>query len=198
MNSRFLQWLGLGLLAVSLTGCPKKAQVKEPEPPPPTPQQPVQNNTEEPSLRGKEYREVPEISVIYFDTDQSSLRSDARDILQKNAQALTTHKDWEVLVEGHCDERGTTEYNLGLGQRRAASIRQYYMSLGITGSRIATISYGKEKPICSEHNEDCWSKNRRGATKVRINPESPATSAPAPSGATESMPSSTGGEPTIH
>ena len=81
---------------------------------------------------------------------------------------LKEHSDWEALVEGHCDERGTTEYNLGLGQRRAAAVRQYYMTLGLDGGRIATISYGKEQPVCTEHTEDCWAKNRRGVTKVRV------------------------------
>jgi peptidoglycan-associated lipoprotein len=167
-----LNHLKLGLfaiLAVTLTGCPQKARVRPPE-------EPIAENTdankpvEEPSLRGKEYKEVPEISAIYFELDQSTLRADARDSLQKNYQVIKEHADWEVLVEGHCDERGTTEYNLGLGQRRAASVRQYYMSLGLSGTRVATISYGKENPICSESTEDCWTKNRRGVTKVRINP----------------------------
>jgi peptidoglycan-associated lipoprotein len=167
-----LNHLKLGLLAIfaiALTGCPQKARVRPPEEPKPedvTNQKPV----EEPSLRGKDYKEVPEISAILFELDQSTLRADARDTLQKNYQVIKGHADWEVLVEGHCDERGTTEYNLGLGQRRAASVRQYYMSLGLSGTRVATISYGKENPVCSEHSEDCWSKNRRGVTKVRINP----------------------------
>jgi peptidoglycan-associated lipoprotein len=170
MKSRFTVFLGLGLLTLSLTGCPPKAQVKKEEPPKPEETQKAEA-VQEPSLRGKDYKEVPELAAIYFDLDQSSLRNDAREALQKNYQALKEHGDWEVLVEGHCDERGTTEYNLGLGQRRAAAVRAYYMTLGIQGTRIATISYGKEKPVCEEHNEDCWSKNRRAATKARINPE---------------------------
>jgi len=171
--------------------------VKQPEPPKPEQAQPPQAQ-EEPSLRGKDYREVPELSTIYFELDQSTLRSDARDTLQKNYQVLTQHSDWEVLVEGHCDERGTTEYNLGLGQKRAAAVRQYYITLGLNGSRVATISYGKENPICTEHTEECWSKNRRGVTKVRINPETaPASSGGASSSGASDMgsPSSTGQEP---
>jgi peptidoglycan-associated lipoprotein len=177
MKSRFLVVLGLGVLALSLTGCPPKAQVKKEEPPAPEAQKP--QPAEEPSLRGKEYKDVPELQVVFFDLDQSTLRNDARDTLKKNYEALQSHADWEVLVEGHCDERGTTEYNLGLGQRRAAAIREYYMSLGVSGTRIATISFGKEQPICTEHTEDCWSKNRRGVTKARINPEKPAAENPA-------------------
>jgi len=175
MNSRIWKLVGLGILALALTGCPPKKEVKKPEETPPPTEVQKPQPTEEPSLRGKDYKEVPELVTIYFDLDQATLRADARDTLQKNYEALQSHSDWEVLVEGHCDERGTTEYNLGLGQRRAAAVREYYMSLGISGTRVATISYGKEQPICSEHSEDCWSKNRRGVTKVRINPEQPET-----------------------
>src|SRR6266480_6414012 len=163
MKSRFFAVLSLGVLALSLTGCPPKAQIQQEEAPPEQAQKP--QPVEEPSLRGKEYKEVPDLQVVYFELDQSTLKNDARDILQKNYQALKEHTDWEVLVEGHCDERGTTEYNLGLGQRRAAAVRQYYMSLGLSGTKAATISYGKENPSCTEHTEDCWSKNRRGVTK---------------------------------
>jgi peptidoglycan-associated lipoprotein len=161
--------LALGLLTLSLTGCPPKAQVKKEEP---VDESQANQPVEEPSLRGKEYKEVPDLVAIYFDLDQSTLRNDSRETLRKNYEALKAHPDWEVLVEGHCDERGTTEYNLGLGQRRAASVRQYYMSLGISGRRIATLSYGKEKPVCDQQTEDCWSQNRRGVTKARINPAS--------------------------
>jgi len=166
MRYRFAMVFGLGALALSLTGCPPKAQVKKEEPKAEDTQknQPV----EEPSLRGKDYQEVPELVTVYFELDQSTLRDDARGILQKNYEALKQHADWEVLIEGNCDERGTTEYNLGLGQRRAAAVREYYMSLGVNGSRIATISYGKEKPICDGHTEDCWSKNRRADSKARM------------------------------
>jgi peptidoglycan-associated lipoprotein len=167
MKSRFLMAVSLGALALSLTGCPPKAQVKKE---PTSAEQEADKNkpVEEPSLRGKEYKEVPDLVDIYFDLDQSTLRADAREILRKNYDALRNHTDWEVLIEGHCDERGTTEYNIALGQRRAATVRQYYVSLGISGSRIATLSYGKEKPMCEEHNDACWSKNRRAATKARM------------------------------
>jgi peptidoglycan-associated lipoprotein len=164
MKLRVIQLSVLALLTLSLTGCPPKKQVKTEEP---KPEEQQAKPAEEPSLRGKDYKEVAEIQTVYFDLDQSSLRADARDQLGKNYQAIKEHEDWEVLVEGHCDERGTTEYNLGLGQKRAAAVRQYYMSLGLSGTKIATISYGKESPACTDHTEDCWSKNRRGVTKVR-------------------------------
>jgi len=196
MKTRIWKLGGLALLAFALTSC-AKPQVKKPEETPPPPTQTPPPAAEEPSLRGKDYKEVPELSTIYFDLDQATLRSDARDSLQKNYDALQKHSDWEVLVEGHCDERGTTEYNLGLGQKRAAAVRQYYMTLGISGTRIATISYGKESPVCTDHTEDCWSKNRRGVTKVRINPDQTpaAAGSPVPSAAPAGDASSTGQEP---
>jgi peptidoglycan-associated lipoprotein len=163
MKRRYPILMMLGILSFSLTGCPPKKQMKEEEPVIEDSSKPE----EEPSLRGKDYQEVAEISSVYFDLDQATLRSDARDALSRNYQVIKGHDDWEVLVEGHCDDRGTTEYNLGLGQKRAAAVRSYYMSLGMRGSKVATISYGKESPICTEQSEDCWSKNRRGATKVR-------------------------------
>jgi peptidoglycan-associated lipoprotein len=169
MKARFLAVVTLGVLAVSLTGCPKKAEIKK-EPPTADDAQKAQA-AEEPSLRGKDYQQVPELVTVYFDLDASTLRDDARQTLQKNYQSLKTHPDWEVLIEGNCDERGTTEYNLGLGQRRAAAVRSYYISLGISGTRIATISYGKEKGTCEQHSEDCWSQNRRADTKARVNPD---------------------------
>src|SRR5258708_7910374 len=143
MNLKIVNMSVIGILAFSLTGCPPKKQVKTEEPKIEDQQQ-TNKPAEEPSLRGKEYKEVAEISTIYFELDQSTLRADARDVLGKNYQALKEHADWEVLVEGHCDERGTTEYNLGLGQKRAAAVRQYYISLGLSGNKVATISYGKE------------------------------------------------------
>jgi len=164
MNSKIFQWMGLAVLGLALTGCPPKKQIKETDD---TTAEDSQKAAEEPSLRGKDYQEVPELKAVYFDTDQSTLSPESRATLQKNYQVLKEKPEWEILVEGHCDERGTTEYNLGLGQRRAASVRQYYMSLGLSGSRIATISYGKENPGCSESTESCWAQNRRGQTKAR-------------------------------
>ncbi len=164
MNFSLTRFLGLAVLAAALTGCPPKKQiVKDDE----TPATDTQKTADEPSLRGKDYQEVSELKVIYFETDQATLKPEARTILQNNYQTLKNNPAWEILVEGHCDERGTTEYNLGLGQRRAASVRQYYISLGLSGSRVATLSYGKENPICTEATEGCWAQNRRGLTKAR-------------------------------
>lgn len=98
----------------------------------------------------------------YFDYNKADLRGDAKDGLSQSAVFLRTHADVNIIVEGYCDERGTTEYNLGLGQKRADAVKQFLESLGIPANRIATTSFGKEKPFCNEHSETCWQQNRRG------------------------------------
>lgn len=97
---------------------------------------------------------------IYFDFDRADLRPDARETLKVNAQWLKENPASTVQVEGHCDERGTAEYNLALGARRAQAAKDYLVTLGIAEQRISTISYGQELPVCREHNEECWQKNR--------------------------------------
>jgi peptidoglycan-associated lipoprotein len=98
---------------------------------------------------------------VYFDLDHSDIRADSRDTLAKAAQYLRTYPSVKVVIEGDCDERGSTEYNLGLGQRRADAVKQFLSSLGIGADRLQTVSYGKEKPVCNEHSEECWQRNRR-------------------------------------
>ncbi len=98
----------------------------------------------------------------YFDYDKADLRPDARAALSKTADFLKSNPGIKVTVEGHCDERGSTEYNLGLGVRRADSVKQYIVSLGVSADRVNTTSFGKEKPFCTESNEACWQQNRRG------------------------------------
>ena len=97
----------------------------------------------------------------FFDLDKSEIRPDARDALTKDAEFLRSYPSVRVSIEGHCDERGSTEYNLGLGQRRADAAKNYLISLGITADRIDTVSWGKERPFCTEHDEACWQQNRR-------------------------------------
>jgi peptidoglycan-associated lipoprotein len=101
------------------------------------------------------------VKDAYFDLDKSDLRADARDDLTKDAEFMRTYADVHVSIEGHCDERGSTEYNLGLGQRRAAAAKNYLISLGISADRMETTSWGKERPACGEHTEECWQQNRR-------------------------------------
>ena len=101
------------------------------------------------------------VKDAFFDLDKSDLRADAREALTKDAEFLRSYPQVRVSLEGHCDERGSTEYNLGLGQRRAEAAKNYLISLGITADRVETISWGKERPFCMEHDEDCWQQNRR-------------------------------------
>jgi peptidoglycan-associated lipoprotein len=105
---------------------------------------------------------LKEVRDAYFDYDKADIRPDAREALSKTADFLKGHPQFKVTIEGHCDERGSTEYNLGLGQRRADAVKQYLVSLGVPADRLATVSFGKEKPFCQEHNEPCWQQNRRG------------------------------------
>jgi len=105
---------------------------------------------------------LKEVRDAYFDFDKADIRADARDALAKTAEFLRNYPSIKVTIEGHCDERGSTEYNLGLGDRRAAAVKNYIVSLGISKDRISTVSFGKEKPFCMESNEACWQQNRRG------------------------------------
>lgn len=98
---------------------------------------------------------------IYFDFDQSDLRSEAREVLNRKAEVLRDYPEIRVRIEGHCDERGTVEYNLALGERRAEAARQYLIDLGIDSDRLTTVSYGEERPTVEGSNEAAWSQNRR-------------------------------------
>ena len=109
---------------------------------------------------------------VFFGYDRYDLTGDARATLQRQAAWLKQHGQVTVTIEGHADERGTREYNLALGARRANAARDYLVSLGVDGTRISTISYGKERPTCVESMESCWSQNRRGVTVVTFTPAS--------------------------
>jgi peptidoglycan-associated lipoprotein len=102
------------------------------------------------------------LQPVYFDYDRSSIRADARAAMKANADWLKAHPAEKIRIEGNCDERGTKEYNMALGQRRAANAKKYLTDLGIASRRISLLSYGSEKPICTAANEVCWQKNRRG------------------------------------
>ena len=99
---------------------------------------------------------------IYFEFDSSTLTPAAQDNLLRKAEWLRENSDVTVTIEGHCDERGTNEYNLALGDRRAESAKAFLVDLGIDAMRLTTISYGEERPVCNQRNEECWAKNRRG------------------------------------
>lgn len=103
---------------------------------------------------------------IFFDTDSSVIRADAQAILARQAQWLNKYGQYGITIEGHADERGTREYNLALGARRAAATRDFLVGRGVTGSRVRTISYGKERPVAVCDDISCWSQNRRAVTVV--------------------------------
>ena len=126
--------------------------VTQPPPPPPPPQPTV---TDEDLFSQN-------VKDIYFDYDKSDIRADQQASLQADAQFFNQHPNINFTIEGHCDERGSTEYNLALGDQRASSVKNALTSAGVNASRIKTISYGKEKPFCTESNEACWQQNRRG------------------------------------
>jgi len=132
----------------------------------------------EASLRGSEFTQVPDLETIHFDYDSATLADSALATLKKNAAYLKSHEELEVLIAGFCDERGTVEYNLALGQKRAKEVREYYIRLGARGQSLATISYGKEDPTCSESNDECWAQNRRAETRVRSKAASAAPTVP--------------------
>ncbi len=122
-------------------------------PPPPPPPQPTA--TEEEMFNQN-------IKDIFFDYDKYDVRPDQQSALQADAQWLAQHPNVRFTIEGHCDERGSTEYNLALGDNRANSVKNALVQAGVAADRIRTISYGKEKPFCTESNEQCWQQNRRG------------------------------------
>ncbi len=131
---------------------PPKPEVKEepaplPPPPPVAPPPPA--------------AEPFALADVYFDFDRFVIRSDARAVLEANARRLKAENGRKLLIEGYCDERGTVEYNLVLGERRAQAAKQYLQDLGVPSSQIQIASYGKEKPFCTDHSEACWQSNRR-------------------------------------
>ena len=107
---------------------------------------------------------------IYFDFDKYNLSADARDLLKSHAQWLKNNASSHVEIEGHCDDRGTDEYNLALGAKRAQAAKDYLVTLGVSAVRISTISYGKELPVCQEQTEECWQRNRHDRFVVKNTP----------------------------
>lgn len=191
-------WVGstitLGLIALFLTGCPKRPEVVETVPGPISPQGQVGMPSPPPAPQGATSAEksptevtaqpseaaltpgpgpiqeakIAETAVaastlkdIYFDYDQSAVRDDSKKLLNENVDWLRKNSAAKVTIEGHCDERGSSEYNLALGERRARATRDYLVAAGIDAKRIGTISFGKERPFAPGHDESAWQQNRR-------------------------------------
>lgn len=159
-------WLVITLLLVIpgllfTIGCQKKAVTQAKAAPAPAPAPAAQQPAPAPVTPTPSDWNISQNS-IYFEFDKSTLTPMAQDTLMRHAAWLRENADVTVTIEGHCDERGTNEYNLALGDRRADSAKAFLVDLGIAASRLTTISYGEERPLCMEQNEECWAKNRRG------------------------------------
>jgi peptidoglycan-associated lipoprotein len=171
-SSLLLLVLILSISMLALWGCPKNAEVtatpeeqketapavkEEPKPEaPPVKEEAKPEETKERAAAG-----AAGLQPIYFDFDRSFIRDDAKSVMKANAEWLKANPKTKIRIEGNCDERGTKEYNQALGQRRASSAKKYLTDMGIAAKRISLISYGKEKPVCTEQSEECWQKNRR-------------------------------------
>ncbi len=188
MLARRFSALFLSALVLLAIGACKKAEPEPPPPPPPPapapappPPEPVPPPPEPPVVpeyvspwsediveANEEVHEKGLLGDVYFEFDKATLTDATRSQLGKNADFLKSQdgEDFVITIEGHCDERGTNDYNLALGDRRANSARDYLTSLGISGDRLKTISYGEERPQCEESNEDCWQLNRRAYFRV--------------------------------
>ena len=170
IRSSLLLVIIVSISMLALWGCPKKAEVtatpeaqKEEAPAVKEEQKPEAAVEEAKPEEAKEQAAAGAAGLqpIYFDFDRSFIRDDARPVMKANAEWLKANPKTKIRIEGNCDERGTKEYNQALGQRRASSAKKYLTDLGIAAKRISLISYGKEKPVCAEQNEECWQKNRR-------------------------------------
>jgi peptidoglycan-associated lipoprotein len=159
----FLTLLAIAaLIAIMFVGCAKKPKVEPMTQPTTTETKPAEKPAENPTT-GTPVESEPssKFMAIYFDFDKYSLRDDAKADLKRNVDVMKQDQNLKITIEGHCDERGTVEYNLALGERRAKSARDYMVSMGIKADRVSTISYGKERPKAFGHDEDSWAKNRR-------------------------------------
>jgi peptidoglycan-associated lipoprotein len=165
--TNYLNGLKLAAAAslIALAGCTTKPQASNEAPPPQamTGGGATQSNIVPGSA---EDLRVNVGDTVHFAYDKYDIQDEDRAILQRQAAWLGKYPAVRVSVEGHCDERGTREYNLALGARRANAVKEYLVSLGVSAGRLDTISYGKERPMCSQSNEDCWAQNRRGVSTI--------------------------------
>ncbi len=170
-------------LAIAAAGCHKKVPQAAPAPPPPpppaAPRTPPPPPPPPPPAAAPAPRPLSEEEIfarksvdqlnaerpmddVFFDLDKSEVREDAKPALQKDADWLKKWGSVQVTLEGHCDSRGSAEYNLGLGNRRATAVKTYLVNLGVPTGRVTVVSKGKEQPFCRDENESCWQQNRRG------------------------------------
>jgi peptidoglycan-associated lipoprotein len=167
LKPRFVSVALVGLcIVLALAGCSSRKKVSteaQIEPPPTestTPPPSDEGNVPPPSSSGDNMERMS-LEDAFFDFDDFSLRTDAKSALEKDGKYLEKNSGAKVIIEGHCDERGSVEYNLALGEKRARAAKDYLVSYGVPASRVTTISYGKERPFDQGHDEDAWAKNRR-------------------------------------
>ncbi|TMQ58260.1 MAG: peptidoglycan-associated lipoprotein Pal [Candidatus Eisenbacteria bacterium] len=156
--------LGLLIVLALAPGCASRKKVSSQgqiEPPPTETTPPPPSETTPPPPPSGETGERLSIEDAFFDFDDYSLRQDAKSALERDGKYLEKNSRTNVVIEGHCDERGSVEYNLALGEKRARAAKEYLMSYGVSGNRLTTISYGKERPFDPGHEESAWAKNRR-------------------------------------
>lgn len=169
-------WVVALAAAVALVACHKNPPPAPPAPPPAAPATPppapAPTTPRDVASQQDEYAKLLQtptdeiermglLAEIHFDFDKADIREADRPILQKNAEVLKKFDFLKITVEGHCDDRGTVEYNLALGEKRAKAAYDYLASLGVKADRLKTVSYGKEVPLCQDSSEDCWARNRR-------------------------------------
>jgi len=156
---------GLLVALLMALGCSSRKQVSTAQVEPPPPPATTQQETTPPPPPATQTESEPEtrttLADAFFDFDEASLRADAKTALENNAKWMEKNSGVNVIVEGHCDERGSVEYNLALGERRAKAAKEYLVSYGIAAGRLTTISYGKERPFDPGHDENAWAQNRR-------------------------------------
>ncbi|MDO9116487.1 MAG: peptidoglycan-associated lipoprotein Pal [Nitrospira sp.] len=145
---------------------PKGEPSVSPKPPAATVAPPAPARVEEARVAEEPMAPAPAVQPlsladVYFDFDQYTVRTEAQAVLEANARALKQDRAVKIMIEGHCDERGTLAYNMVLGERRANAAKRYLQELGVPASQLETVSYGKERPFCAEHSEACWQSNRR-------------------------------------
>ncbi len=177
------RWVWPALLAGVLGGAachhripppPQAPPPVAPTPPPPAPAPPPQASTppvqdEYARIKAMDVAEIEKLGLledVRFDFDRADIREGDGRVLAKDADILRKYDFLTVTVEGHCDERGTVEYNLALGERRGNAARDYLVNLGVAAARLKTVSYGKEMPLCGEHSESCWQRNRRAHLRI--------------------------------
>lgn len=160
LSIKFAFFITLSGLMVTMS-CTKQAMVSEPSLAKPFVSKAAVSGTGKAKQKNIVYKQTVINEDIYFEFDSSILSSEAQGVLQRKAAWLRLSPDVMVIIEGHCDERGTNDYNLALGQKRAESVRKYMIWQGISANRLKAISYGEERPVDSRSNEEAWAKNRR-------------------------------------